>query len=378
MDTLWTLLFIFLIIGVGYLLGNISIKGVSLGSAMILMVALVAGHYGVVVDPLIRNLGLVLFVGAVGLIAGPVFISNFKSKALPYVILGVAIGISGIATTFITSKLFGVSVELALGVFSGSLTSTPGLAAAKDISESVEVTAAYGITYLFGVVGVVLFVQLIPKILKKNIAEEVKSFEANLKGETSTSKKEKVLSLRNIEPTGLFAFALTMVLGILLGMISIPLPGGKAFSLGATGGTLFMGLIIGHIKHIGPYSLKPPMMTLKTLRELGLILFLIGAGSEAGAGFIEVVQEYGIMLFFQGMIVTTVPMIVAVFVVLKILKLDIITGLGAICGGMTSTPALAALVDTTSTDEVAIPYAATYPVGMILVILGTQLLDLLL
>jgi len=378
MDTLWTLLFIFLIIGVGYLLGNISIKGVSLGSAMILMVALVAGHYGVVVDPLIRNLGLVLFVGAVGLIAGPVFISNFKSKALPYVILGVAIGISGIATTFITSKLFGVSVELALGVFSGSLTSTPGLAAAKDISESVEVTAAYGITYLFGVVGVVLFVQLIPKILKKNIAEEVKSFEANLKGETSTSKKEKVLSLRNIEPTGLFAFALTMVLGILLGMISIPLPGGKAFSLGATGGTLFMGLIIGHIKHVGPYSLKPPMMTLKTLRELGLILFLIGAGSEAGAGFIEVVQEYGIMLFFQGMIVTTVPMIVAVFVVLKILKLDIITGLGAICGGMTSTPALAALVDTTSTDEVAIPYAATYPVGMILVILGTQLLDLLL
>jgi Predicted permease len=378
MDTLWTLLFIFLIIGVGYLLGNISIKGVSLGSAMILMVALVAGHYGVVVDPLIRNLGLVLFVGAVGLIAGPVFISNFKSKALPYVILGIAIGISGIATTFITSKLFGVSVELALGVFSGSLTSTPGLAAAKDISESVEVTAAYGITYLFGVVGVVLFVQLIPKILKKNISEEVKHFEANLKGDTSTSKKEKVLSLRNIEPTGLFAFALTMVLGILLGMISIPLPGGKAFSLGATGGTLFMGLIIGHIKHVGPYSLKPPMMTLKTLRELGLILFLIGAGSEAGAGFIEVVQEYGIMLFFQGMIVTTVPMIVAVFVVLKILKLDIITGLGAICGGMTSTPALAALVDTTSTDEVAIPYAATYPVGMILVILGTQLLDLLL
>ena len=378
MDTLWTLLFIFLIIGVGYLLGNISIKGVSLGSAMILMVALVAGHFGVEIDPLIRNLGLVLFVGAVGLIAGPVFISNFKSKALPYVLIGITIGASGILTTFLSSRLLDVSSALSMGALSGSLTSTPGLAAAKDISDSADVAAAYGITYLFGVVGVVLFVQLVPKMLRKNMKEEVKSFEANLKKESSAAGQEKEKARRAIEPTGLFVFALAMVLGILLGMVKIPLPGGREFSLGATGGTLFMGLIIGHLKQVGPYSLKAPMTTLKTLRELGLVLFLIGAGSEAGAGFVEVIKQYGMILFFQGMLITLMPMVVATIVALKIMKLDIITVLGAICGGMTSTPALAALVDTTETDEVAIPYAATYPVGMILVIFGTQILDLLL
>ena len=378
MDTLWTLLYIFLIIGVGYLLGNITIKGVSLGSAMILMVALVAGHFGIVIDPLIRNLGLVLFVGAVGLIAGPVFISNFKSKALPYVLMAITIGLSGIFTTFLSSKILGISSELSMGVLSGALTSTPGLAAAKDISDSAEVTAAYGIAYLFGVVGVVLFVQVVPKILRKNIKEEVKNFEANLKKETSANETGKEKIFKIIEPTGLFVFAITMVLGILLGMVKIPLPGGRDFSLGATGGTLFLGLIIGHLKHVGPYSLKPSMTTLKTLRELGLVLFLIGAGSEAGAGFVEVVKQYGLVLFFQGMLVTLMPMIISTVVALNFMKLDIITVLGAICGGMTSTPALAALVDTTETDEVAIPYAATYPVGMIMVIFGAQILDLLL
>ena len=369
-----SLLYIFLIIGIGYLLGKISFKGISLGSAFILMVALLFGHLGIVMDPLIRNLGLVLFVGSVGLIAGPVFISNFKNQALSFIIMGIVIVGTGIITTFVSSKVLGISGGLSMGILSGALTSTPGLAAALELNSGAEVSVGYGITYLFGVVGVVLFVQLVPKILKRDLQEEIKIFKAGLADSPKATKEDKK-SWIELEPSGLLVFSLAMVIGILIGMITIPLPGGGTFSLGATGGTLFAGLVIGHIRHIGKVSIEVPSPTLHTLQEMGLVLFLAGAGSEAGQGFVETISQYGVLLFFQGALVTLVPMLIASFVALKFLKLNLLTVLGSICGGMTSTPALGALVNSTKTEEVAIPYAATYPVGMIMVVFGTQLLN---
>lgn len=370
-----TLLSIFLITGVGYLLGKITIKGVSLGSACILMVALVFGHFGIVMDPLVRNLGLVLFVGSVGLIAGPVFISNFKSQAGPFIIIGFVIVGAGIVTAFVTSKLLGLSTGLAMGILSGALTSTPGLAAALELNSGAEVSVGYGVTYLFGVIGVVLFVQLLPKILKRDMATEVAIFQDSLKKAPGSGEEKGKKKWTKIEPSGLFVFSVTMLIGILLGMITIPMPGGGEFSLGATGGTLFLGVLIGHMKHIGKYSLQVEESTLHTLQELGLVLFLIGAGSEAGQGFIETVNNYGVEIFLQGALVTLLPMLAASFVAMKVLKLNLLTMLGAICGGMTSTPSLGALVSSTKTDEVAIPYAATYPVGMIMVVFGTQIIN---
>ena len=369
-----SLLYIFLIVGIGYLLGKISIKGISLGSAFILMVALLFGHYGVVMDPLIRNLGLVLFVGSVGLIAGPVFISNFKNQALSFILMGIVIVGSGIVVTFVTSKILGISSGLSMGILSGALTSTPGLAAALELNAGAEVSVGYGITYLFGVVGVVLFVQLAPRLLKRDLKEEIAIFKAGLQASPENTQEEKK-SWIELEPSGLLVFSLAMVIGILIGFITIPLPGGGSFSLGATGGTLFAGLVIGHIRHIGKVSIEVPSATLHTLQEMGLVLFLAGAGSEAGQGFVETLSEYGVLLFVQGALVTLIPMIVSSFVALKIMKLNLLTVLGSICGGMTSTPSLGALVDTTKTEEVAIPYAATYPVGMIMVVLGTQILN---
>ena len=73
------LMAIFLILLLGYLLGSISIKGLSLGTSGILLVALVFGHFGVVVPAVIKNFGLAIFVGSVGMIAGPVFFRNFRS-----------------------------------------------------------------------------------------------------------------------------------------------------------------------------------------------------------------------------------------------------------------------------------------------------------
>lgn len=93
-----SLMIMFLIAVLGYGLGSISIKGLSLGTSGVLIVALVFGHFNLEVPSIIRNVGLVSFVTAVGFIAGPRFIDNFKKKATAFVIVGVVIILVGAAT----------------------------------------------------------------------------------------------------------------------------------------------------------------------------------------------------------------------------------------------------------------------------------------
>lgn len=368
-----TLLAVFLIAVLGYLLGSITIKGINLGSAMILIVSLVFGHYGIVTDSIIKNLGLILFVGSVGLIAGSVFFENFKNGAFHYIIIGIMIVLSGGLTTFITAKLFRIPAGLSVGIFNGALTSTPGLAAALDISSDSSISIGYGVTYLFGVIGVVLFVQLLPRFLGKDMQKEAAEYVSRLQGNDNAAEKNRQ-ELKEMESGRFLVFTVVMTLGILVGMLKVPLPGGRSFSLGITGGPLFAGIMAGHLGKVGDYSIKVPASTLTDLREWGLMLFLIGAGTEAGQGFIAILQEYGVILFFQGAFITLVPMIFVTIVALKIFKMDLISILGSICGGMTSTPALGTLISSAKTDAVSIAYASTYPVALILVVLTTQIL----
>ena len=113
------------------------------------------------------------------------------------------------------------------------------------------------------------------------------------------------------------------------------------------------------------------------MRELGLMMFLVGAGTEAGAGFIEVLQQQGVKLFLLGLIVTLVPMILACLIAKLIIKLDTLNTLGSVCGGMTSTPALGALISTCGSEDVAASYAATYPIALICVVLAAQIMAMI-
>jgi putative transport protein len=371
-----TLLIIFVVALLGYMLGSVTIKGLSLGSSGVLLVALVFGHFGYEIPVLVRDLGLALFVGAVGFIAGPVFFRNFKSKALHYVILGFLIIIVGTITCVMAIKLLAIPTPLAAGIMSGALTSTPGLAAAIEASGSDMASVGYGIAYPFGVVGVVLFVQLMPKLLKVDISAEANQMDKELnkaKSETGSGKK-----FWELDGYGFFAFTLAIALGIIIGKITVPLPGGAGFSLGTSGGPLLTGLLLGHFGHIGPISVATPSTTLKPMREFGLILFLMGAGTNAGKGFIEVLREYGVKLFFVGVAITLMPMIVGYIVARGPMRLSLLNALGSICGGMTSTPALGTLITVAKTDAVATSYAATYPVALIFVVLCCQFIPLIL
>lgn len=375
MSNMNSLLAIFLIAAIGYLIGGIKIKGISLGTAGVLLVALVFGHFGAEIPGVVRNFGLSCFVTAVGFIAGPKFFRDFKKNATSYILLGFAIILSGAACAILTVKLGGISTALAVGLLNGALTSTPGLAAAQEAAGELAplATTGYAIAYPFGVVGVVLFVQLMPKLLKVNMDEE-RSYFVNADSAEVKAYKGK---LWNVDGAGFFAFCLAIVLGILLGNVKIPLPGGAKFSLGTTGGPLIVGLLFGHFAHIGPVDISVPTPMLKVLRELGLMLFLLGAGVQGGAGFIATLKEEGFILFVYGAVMTLVPMIVGYFIAAKLLKLRLLNNLGSITGGMTSTPALGTLISVAGTDDVASAYAATYPIALVSVVLCSQFIVLL-
>jgi putative transport protein len=360
---------LFFILTLGYMLGSIKFFNIKLGTSGVLLVALVFGHFGHELSASVRDIGLVCFVASVGLIAGPVFFCNFKSKAAAYIVIGAVTIVSGALLCVASIKIFGIPVPLAVGIMNGALTSTPGLAAAIEATGDPSASIGYGIAYPFGVLGVVLFVQIVPKILRIDFTKTRPAADCwNDVSEVAQGCK----GLVSMDSFGFFALALTIATGMIAARVVVPLPGGATFSLGASGGPLLTGLIIGYLGHIGPISLEVKKSTLETMREFGLALFLAGAGAAAGKGFVSTLLEHGPVLFLAGVAMTLLPMIAGYFVAVRVFGLDIFNTLGSICGGMTSTPALGVLISETRTDYVSLPYASTYPVALILVVLASQ------
>ena len=384
----------------GYVLGRITIKGVSLGTAGVFIVSLVFGgivsnelsnqllvdkkdELGNVVESftymdsalkIVDNIGLILFVTAVGFIAGPNFFGNLKKNFKSYVVLAVIIIFSGglaCAGCILVGRNFSdrTPSEFAAimsGILSGALTSTPGFSAAKDAAgpelESL-VTVGYGIAYIFGVIGVVLFVQLIPKITKADMEKERKLIMGNDSKKKNAADGTKLI---NMDDFGIMPFAFAAVVGIIIGSFKFGM-----FSLSITGGCLLVSLVLGHFGHIGKINLMPKDTTLKVFRELGLMFFLIGAGISGGAKFRA---NFEAIYFVYGMIMTIVPMIIGYLFAKYVLKLSLLNNLGSITGGMTSTPALGTLISTAGTEDVASAYASTYPIALISVVLVSQFL----
>jgi putative transport protein len=366
-----TLLYTFLIAALGYLVGRIRLFGLQLGTSAVLLVALVFGHFSVSIPVLVRDIGLVAFVASVGLIAGPGFFDNFRKNAFKYVILGLVIVLSGTFVCTLSATIFGLSSDLAAGLMTGALTSTPGLAAAIEASGSDLASVGYGIAYPFGVVGVVLFVQIVPKLLGADLVKAGREA-PELCTESPSVAGESGAKLCVVDDYGFFPFTLCIVLGMIIAWIKIPLPNGASFGLGNSGGPLLAGLILGRMGKLGRISLDVPVSTLRVMRELGLMLFLIGAGTGAGSGFVEIVKQQGVVLFLHGMFMTVIPMFIGFLVAYRVMHFKLIDALGSVCGGMTSTPALGALISASKSESVTTSYAATYPSALVCVILGAE------
>lgn len=404
------LLVVFAVLMAGYALGRITIKGISLGDAGVFIIALLVGALLFSVNDagqlifagsskpydfntglsILESFGLILFVTSVGFIAGPKFFGNFKRNFKSYVLLGVIIilagGLAAVGCIGLGEVIgYGSSIKeqdgfvaMIVGLLSGSLTSTPAFSAAKatvDAQYQGLVSVGHGIAYIFGVIGVVLFVQLVPKFAKANMDEERAKLVIKQEQDVRKAVSGKLFE---IDHMGIAAFSLAAILGSIFGQIKIPLSSeglsGTCFSLTTTGGCLLVSLVLGHFGRIGKINIMPSTTTLKLFRELGLVLFLVGAGIPGGAEFIA---NFDIMYFVYGIIMTIFPLLIGFLFAKFVLKLSLLNNLGSITGGMTSTPALGTLISTAGTEDVAAAYAATYPIALIAVVLVSQFIVIL-
>ncbi len=514
----------------GTALGRISIKSFGLGSSGIIFAALVFGHLGFTLPGDFQTLGLVLFIYSIGLQAGPGFFHTLKSGGLKLTLGALAVIAVGFLTAVAMCFIYGFDEGIGAGLFAGALTSTPGLAVAVEMTGDSGAAAAYGLTYFFGVTGVIVFIQLLPGLMKIDITVE----ERQLEEERSSAKKpmrtmhvaltnpnlfnkkikeldlnsiapivitrllrrgadqpilvggdtllregdhirivgrqqdleklqpflgetikseiefERVLSRKhilvskqhvagitlgqlnlhevfNVQITRIFRNGMDLpvtrnmrlhigdtvlavgnrqalknvekllgnnvrevysvnplpifigiFLGFLLGKIPLYIPYGGVFTLGTTGGVLISGILLANLYKTGPFTWEIPAAANAFIREIGLILFLATVGTKTGATIVETLRTQGLELFIAGIAVTTVPLLTAVVICRRLLKLRFLRMLGVMTGAMTSTPGLASVMELSATHYASSAYATVYPVALIGMIVFAKLLVIIL
>ena len=518
---------LFLIIALGLALGKVRVKGISLESSAIIFVALIFGHYGVKIPAMVQQIGLVLFIFTIGIQAGPGFFESFRAKGAQLVLITFIIIASGALLTVVFIYSLDIDPKIAVGLFAGALTSTPGLAAAIESAQSPLASIGYGIAYPFGVIGVILFIRVLPKLLRLNIAKAESDYEkesaaqypelearffivenqnvhektigelavltmtgANISrvmheneavvptsktllykgdiikavGSKDALRKISILigretaqeisfsghydvqwilvtnkaivnktirqlgisqqfnatvtrirrsgiditpsptsqirfgdklmvacsvntmpelvklfgnNVKRLNETDFLPVAAGIIAGILLGQIRIPLFGLTDFKLGLTGGILIAALILSRLGKTGPiiWNISGPGNQL--LRQIGLLFFLASVGTSAGENIAEAVSGYGFTFLFIGISITLIPMMLGVLVGKYMLKINLLTLLGSLAGGMTSTPGLSAMDSMTESNAPHVAYATVYPFALALIILFSQALGML-
>lgn len=183
-----TILLYSFVIALGVYLGKLKLSNVSLGVTFVLFVGILMGHFGYVVDAetlhFVRDFGLILFIFSIGLQVGPGFFSSFKKSGM--LLNGLAVSIVAIDVIIVLSIYFfkgETNMPALVGIMSGAVTNTPGLAAAQqtveNLPEAVDTMAmGYAATYPLGVVGIILVMLIIKGIFKIDVDGEVKKIEA--------------------------------------------------------------------------------------------------------------------------------------------------------------------------------------------------------
>ena len=147
---------------------------------------------------------------------------------------------------------------------------------------------------------------------------------------------------RKIQETNMLPYLIGLVLGIGLGLIPFRLASGVVVKLGIAGGAFLVSLLIGHFGRIGRLRLYVPTAAKNLTRELGLMLFLAGAGTTAGAQLVQVIQEQGWSLLLAGAAVTILSVAVGLFLTFKVFNMETLGSLGALTAAMTNPPGLSA------------------------------------
>lgn len=368
-----------LTVGLGIMIGKITIRGINFGISGALFVGLFIGAFGYKVPNDYFTWNLMFFVVAVGLLAAEDTARVIRRYGVKFVILSVVVTGTGALATYIMARLFSgsASPHLIAGTYTGALTSSPGLGAALEATGgNPDVTIGYSVAYPFGVMAVVLFVQLIPAIFRINVAAE--------KEQLALEKASSVPSVQSAPPAAqenpgsgafsLLSFVFCIIGGSLLGRISLPLGGLGSISLGTTGGALLFALAAGSFERIGPFPMKMDKKILSAIRAVSLGFFLAIVGLNAGGGVVKAFMEHGMLLIAVGIGSALAAETAGFLLGYYVWKINWIILAGAICGAMTSTPGLGAAIDATGTDEVSAGYGAAYPPAIVCMVLFTTML----
>lgn len=437
---------IFVTIFLGMMFGNIKIKNFSFGGAGPLFVGLAIGwavltyahnitegskdyaaaqkFIGIgVIDNLLFNTFLVLFVTAIGLLASNSILKVVKKYGVKFIILGFLITFMGAATSMVATMLVPqISPYKVSGTYTGAMTSSPGLAADLEATEKEATNAAtnyesqsnkkkeimlmvlndyyateksdvpeltmenttalsetqksdfvkaamadagigHSIAFPFGSLVVIIAMTFLHRIFRIDIKKEREEFArimTDQKGDVSETPKSNHGVVFDVAGFALAAFA-----GLLLGNINISMGPLGHFSLGTTGGALIGGLALGSIGKLGGINFRMDDKVLQVLRTLCLEIFLAIVGLRFGYGVVQAITGTGLLFAVISLITGTVALMSGFLVGRYVMKMNYVLLSGAICGGMTNTTGMGTLLDVLESDEAATGYGATFPFAVI-------------
>ena len=165
-----------------------------------------------------------------------------------------------------------------------------------------------------------------------------------------------------------------MVLGVILGVLPVPIPGLGTISLGLAGGPLIIALILGKLGRTGGLTWTMPLSANLTLRNFGLTVFLAQVGMSSGPKFVATVQQTGVTMLFIGMLIVLVLVLATMLIGHYLMRIPFDDLLG-ITAGVTGNPAiLAHAARSVPTDRPDIGYAMIFPGATIVKIIIVQLL----
>lgn len=185
------------VIALGVFFGKFKFGSVSLGVTFVLFVGIIMGHFGYIVDHhvlhFVREFGLILFIFAIGLQVGPSFFSSFKKGGMRLnglAVLGISLNVLIVLVIYYLNKDNGTTIQALVGIMSGAVTNTPGLAAAQQAvgnPDDVNTMAmGYAAAYPLGVCGIICAIILVKTIFRVKIDQEIKAIEDD--AENSQSK----------------------------------------------------------------------------------------------------------------------------------------------------------------------------------------------
>ena len=369
------------------------------------------------------QLFLIFFVASVGLLASKDMGVVLRKYGLKFIALGIIITFTGAIASYGVMNLGFIEDKYEMmGIYTGSLTSSPGFAAAVETagnmsaesaenyesmsfdekaiileildpsgsltpdntpylsenqkSEFVRMTESNvgvgnAIAYPFGVLIVILAMNILPLIFNIEMEKERGLYDREMKKARGKEENEKAYG----KIFDLPAFVFVCLLGYAFGKCGLPLGNLGILTLGSTGGVLIVALVLGHIGRIGPFVFRMDSSFLSVLRQISLAFFLSIVGLRNGYAVFAALNESGPGLAISALIVGSASMAVGFIIGRYVFKINWIMLSGAICGGMTSTPGLGAAIDAVGSDDPAAGYGATYPFALMGMVVFTLMIN---